>query len=49
MQRELDPSDILKHRIEVLEQFLLKPEHQGRGYLEERMVMLEATSESQLI
>jgi hypothetical protein len=44
-----DPSDVLKHRMENLEYFLLKPEHHGRVNLEERMVMLEAAVASQLI
>ena len=44
-----DPSDVLKHRMENLEYFLLKPEHHGRVNLEERMVMLEAAVASHLI
>jgi hypothetical protein len=44
-----DPFDVLKHRMENLEYFLLKPEHHGRLDMEERMTMLEAAAASQLI
>ena len=39
-----DPSDVLKHHMENLEYFLLKPEHHGRLDMEERMTMLESAA-----